>query len=85
MRSATSATPTTPRTGDQLKLVAVDNGRGCIRPSEQTVADGTYEPLLRPLFIYVNAAAAARPEVKEFARTARERGSSELPWAVTAP
>ncbi len=53
---------------EELKLVAVDNGHGCILPSAQTVADGTYQPLTRPLFIYVNLRAAARPEVKAFAR-----------------
>jgi phosphate transport system substrate-binding protein len=51
---------------DQLKLVAVDNGHGCITPSAQTVADGTYQPLTRPLFVYVNVTAAARPEVSGF-------------------
>ena len=53
---------------DQLKIVAVDNGHGCVYPSPQTVADGTYQPLSRPLFLYVNLAAAARPEVKAFTR-----------------
>ena len=53
---------------DQLKVVAVDNGHGCILPSAQTVADGTYQPLSRPLFVYVNLAAAARPEVRAFTR-----------------
>jgi phosphate transport system substrate-binding protein len=53
---------------DELKVVAVDNGHGCILPSAQTVADGTYQPLSRPLFLYVNSAAAARPEVKAFTR-----------------
>jgi phosphate transport system substrate-binding protein len=53
---------------DELKVVAVDNGRGCVLPSAQTVADGTYQPLSRPLFLYVSLAAAARPEVKEFVR-----------------
>ena len=53
---------------DELKVVAVDNGRGCAMPSAQTVADGTYQPLSRPLFLYVNQAAAARPEVKAFVR-----------------
>ncbi|MBI4236503.1 MAG: PstS family phosphate ABC transporter substrate-binding protein [Chloroflexi bacterium] len=38
-----------------LKLVAVDAGSGCVLPSHQTVRDGTYKPLARPLFIYVNA------------------------------
>jgi len=52
---------------DQLKVVAVDNGRGCILPSAAAVVDGTYQPLSRPLFVYVNRVAAARPEVKAFA------------------
>lgn len=51
---------------EQVKAVAVDNGHGCILPSAQTVADGTYQPLSRPLFLYVNRAAASRPEVDAF-------------------
>ncbi len=55
----------------RLKLVPVDdgvadNGDGPIAPSLTTVADGTYQPLSRPIFIYVNKAESARPEVKEF-------------------
>lgn len=50
----------------QLKAVAVDNGHGCIKPSAASVADGTYQPLTRPLFVYVNLAAAARHEVSAF-------------------
>ena len=53
---------------EQLKVVAVDNGHGCVTPTPQTVADGTYQPLTRPLFVYVNLAAAARPEVTAFTR-----------------
>ncbi len=53
---------------EELKVVAVDSGHGCVTPSAQTVADGTYQPLSRPLFLYVNSAAAARPEVKAFTR-----------------
>ncbi len=53
---------------EQLKAIAVDNGHGCVLPNAQTVADGTYQPLSRPLFIYVNLAAAARPEVRAFTR-----------------
>jgi phosphate transport system substrate-binding protein len=53
---------------DELKVVAVDSGHGCVTPSAQTVADGTYQPLSRPLFLYVSLAAAARPEVKAFTR-----------------
>ncbi len=51
---------------DEVKLVAVDNGHGCVLPSEKTVAEATYQPLSRPLFVYVNLAAAARQEVKAF-------------------
>ncbi len=51
---------------DKLKLVAIDNGKGCVLPSAETVADGTYQPLSRPEFIYVKKSAATRPEVKAF-------------------
>jgi phosphate transport system substrate-binding protein len=56
---------------DSLKLVAIDdgddsNGEGCIEPSAETINNGTYQPLSRPLFIYVNAEAAERPEVAGF-------------------
>lgn len=53
---------------DKLKLVAIDGGKGPVLPSEQTINDGTYKPLSRPIFIYPNKAALARPEVKEFVR-----------------
>lgn len=54
---------------DKLKAVAVAakaGGQGVL-PSAATVMDGTYQPLSRPIFIYVNATAAAfKPEVKAF-------------------
>jgi phosphate transport system substrate-binding protein len=50
----------------RLKAVQVDGGQGCVTPSAETVQNGTYVPLSRPLFIYVNKASYARPEVKEF-------------------
>ena len=52
----------------KVKPVAVDNnGDGtCVEPSIETVKNGTYQPLSRPLFIYVNRASAERPEVKGF-------------------
>lgn len=55
----------------KLRAVPVDdqddsNGQGAIMPSRQTVKDGTYAPLSRPLFMYVNSTAAVRPEVIEF-------------------
>ncbi|HEY0741607.1 MAG TPA: PstS family phosphate ABC transporter substrate-binding protein [Chryseosolibacter sp.] len=51
---------------DKLKLVGVDNGKGVVMPSIETVKNGTYSPLSRPVFIYVTDAAAKRPEVSAF-------------------
>ena len=56
---------------DKLKLVPVDdgkaeNGSGPLSPSAETVRNGTYQPLSRPLFIYVAKKAAERPEVQKF-------------------
>jgi len=53
---------------DKLKLVAVDdqdetNGAGPIAPSPETVRNGTYHPLSRPIFIYPKLSALDRPEV----------------------
>ncbi|MTG90269.1 phosphate ABC transporter substrate-binding protein PstS family protein [Cellulosimicrobium sp. BIT-GX5] len=47
---------------DSVKLLAVDGGDGCVVPSKETVQDGTYSPLGRPLFIYVNNAKYAENE-----------------------
>jgi phosphate transport system substrate-binding protein len=54
-----------------LKVVPIDdqkqdNGDGAITPTAETVRDGTYQPLSRPLFIYVSRKAADRPEVQKF-------------------
>jgi phosphate transport system substrate-binding protein len=54
---------------DKLRAipVAVKAGSPGVLPSAKTVEDGTYQPLARPIFIYVNATAAAfKPEVKAF-------------------
>jgi len=59
---------------DKLKLVAIDAGQGTVLPSQQTIDDTTYTPLSRPLFIYVNKAALARPEVKEFIKFYMTKG-----------
>jgi phosphate transport system substrate-binding protein len=42
-------------------------GKPAVAPSEATVLDGTYQPLSRPIFIYVSAKSLAKPEVREFA------------------
>ena len=56
---------------DKLKLVPIDdgddkNGQGPIAPSPDTVKNGTYRPLSRPVFIYPKLKALDRPEVKTF-------------------
>lgn len=43
----------------KLKLLPVDNGKGAIFPSRQTVEKNQYQPLSRPLFIYVNLRSSA--------------------------
>ena len=55
----------------RVKAVSIDdekveNGAGPQAPSAQTVAQGVYRPLARPLFVYVRKDALQRPEVKEF-------------------
>lgn len=52
---------------DKLKVVPIDGGSGAIEPTYDTIKDGSYAPLSRPLFIYVNNKELERPEVKEFA------------------
>lgn len=52
---------------DAIKAVEVDGGAGCVYPSTETVQDGTYTPLSRPLFIYVNNASYTdKAQVKAF-------------------
>lgn len=51
---------------ERLKLVAVDGGNGCVTPSDQTISDGSYAPLSRPLYVYVRHASLSRPEVKAY-------------------
>ena len=56
---------------EMLKLVPIDdgkveNGDGPIFPSLETVKNSTYQPLSRPVFIYVSKKSAERPEVEKF-------------------
>jgi phosphate transport system substrate-binding protein len=53
---------------DKLKAVPIvdRNGKKAVGPSLETVMDGTYQPLARPIFIYVSDRAMQRPEVNEF-------------------
>ncbi|PCJ22153.1 MAG: phosphate ABC transporter substrate-binding protein [Gammaproteobacteria bacterium] len=51
---------------DTLKIVPIDNGQGPVTPSAQTINNGSYAPLSRPLYIYVRSAALGRSEAKAF-------------------
>jgi phosphate transport system substrate-binding protein len=53
---------------DKLKAVPIVEkaGKPAVEPSEKSVLDGSYQPLSRPIFIYVNAKSLGKPEVKEF-------------------
>lgn len=74
----------------KVKAIQIKNPKTgqCVAPTYQTVQNGTYQPLSRPLFIYVNAKAVEeRPEVREFVefylknagRVARQVGYIALP------
>ena len=50
---------------DKIKAIAIDSGDGAVLPSVQTVKSGEYQPLSRPLFIYVSSSAAQKnPQLK---------------------
>jgi phosphate transport system substrate-binding protein len=49
-----------------LKALPVDNGKGAIEPTRDNVRNAQYQPLSRPLFIYVNAKSVQRSPVKKF-------------------
>lgn len=54
---------------DTLKAVEIDAGDGPVAPSIETIGDGSYQPLSRTLYIYVNAdELQSRPEIQEFVR-----------------
>ncbi|MDW8469502.1 MAG: PstS family phosphate ABC transporter substrate-binding protein [Burkholderiales bacterium] len=62
---------------DKLKAVPIvaREGAPAVEPSEKTVLDGTYQPLSRPIFIYVNAKSLDRPEVREFVEFYNRHGA----------
>jgi phosphate transport system substrate-binding protein len=63
---------------DKLRAVAIDGGKGKgpVLPSEENVINGTYQPLSRPLFVYVKESSAGRPEVKEFVEFMMTKGGT---------
>ena len=53
---------------DTIKPLGIDNGKGCVAPSFETVENGTYQPLARPEFVYVRADRATEPAIAAFLR-----------------
>jgi len=53
---------------DKLTLIGVHNGEEVVKPTLETVSNGTYKPLSRPLFVYVNSTSVKSPEVVEFVK-----------------
>ena len=56
---------------DKVKLVAIADGDDlskAVVPSDETILNGTYKPLSRPLFIYVNKKSFEKPQVREFVK-----------------
>jgi phosphate transport system substrate-binding protein len=51
---------------DKIKLVPIHNGKEPVLPTLENVKNGTYKPLSRPLFIYINKNSAKKEEVKKF-------------------
>jgi phosphate transport system substrate-binding protein len=49
-----------------IKILEVDAGDGCVAPSAQTIQDGSYKPLSRPIFMYPSQKALQKPEAKAF-------------------
>jgi len=62
---------------DKLKAVAIIEkpGMPAVEPSLEAVIKGTYQPLARPIFIYVSAKALSKPEVREFVQYYMTQGA----------
>jgi phosphate transport system substrate-binding protein len=60
----------------RMKALKIVNSSGqAVGPSEAGVLDGSYNPMSRPLFIYVNAESAKKPEIKEFVEFYLSKGA----------
>jgi len=63
---------------DTLKAVSIDAGKGCVAPGADTVLNNTYQPLSRPLFIYVKKASTERPEVRALVRAYTDPATTQI-------
>lgn len=72
---------------DRLRSVGIRESPGAeaVRPSLETIADGSYAPFARPLYIYVNAASAERDAVDAFVRFYLDNADTLAPEVGYAP
>ncbi|MFI1361226.1 PstS family phosphate ABC transporter substrate-binding protein [Streptomyces sp. NPDC020898] len=70
---------------DKLKVLKIDGGDGCVEPTTQTVQDGTYKPLSRPLFIYPKASSLEKAEVEAFVEFYVENNASIAEKSLYVP
>jgi phosphate transport system substrate-binding protein len=61
---------------DKLKAVPIveKEGKPAVSPSMESVLNGSYQPLARPIFIYANVKSLQRPEVRQFAEFYNKHG-----------
>lgn len=64
---------------DKLKAVKVDNGNGPVEPTFETIKDGSYAPLSRPIYIYVTKEALAKEHVRAFVEYYLKEGTALIP------
>jgi phosphate transport system substrate-binding protein len=69
----------------RIKLVPIETRNGAVRPSRAAIASGAYEPLVRPLFLYVRSDAAQRPAVKAFVEFYLQHATTLVPEAGYVP
>jgi phosphate transport system substrate-binding protein len=70
---------------ESINDVEVDGGDGCVAPSTESVQDGSYTPLSRPLFIYVKNTSLQKPEVKAFVQYLLDNGDTIAQNALFVP
>ena len=60
----------------KVRALEVDGGDGCVAPTKETIEDGSYAPLSRPLFVYVSKQGAEKEQVAAFVDFLLEDGTA---------
>ena len=69
----------------RLVAVEIDGGAGCVEPTRETIEDGSYTPLSRPMYIYAKAESMERPVVAAFLRFWMENSAALVPEVGYVP